>query len=157
MFANPFDQDLNWMEGTASMTPKPVPLLRERLIAALLMHKCCESATSGCWVATATLGGFVSAVGKLFKTQDLDERKALLVKMLSPMTISQIASRFGVTFQEVDELFDLAPTLEECQDALVKASQENAVFRSCGVKVEPIASGMAGYIHLEGLENYLSC
>lgn len=161
IYANPFDQDMNWLESTACMVPKPLPILRERLIAALLMHKCCESVSGG-WVASNPhLEDFASTVEKVFKTQDLAEQKKLVLKGLYPLTQVQITNRFGVTFQDEDPLFGEVPSFEECHKALAKATRENAVLRSCGVKIEPFTHPTSGmsvtFIPLEGLENYLAC
>lgn len=160
IYANPFDQDLNWMEATASMVPKPLPILRERLIAALIMHQCCGSVTGGWANSNPKLENFADMVEKVFKASDLTERKSMLLKELYPLSENQIARRFGVSFEEEDPLFDKAPSVEECQRALSKASKENSVLRSCGVKIEPFTNSSSGYsatfIPLEGLENYLA-
>ena len=71
------------MEYTASTVPnKPIPLLRMRLVAALVMHQCCTSATGGWSVANPTLENFVTKVQEVFQSSDLQERKALLLKGL---------------------------------------------------------------------------
>lgn len=164
IYANPFDQDYHWMESTASMVSnKPIPLLRMRLVAALLMHQCCTSVTGGWSVANPKLEDFVTKVQDIFQSSnDLQERKTLLLKGLYPLSQDQITARFGVTFQEEnDPLFDEVLTVKECREAVSRATQENSVLRSCGVKIKSFAhpnNGMSEvyYLPLEGLENYLA-
>jgi hypothetical protein len=161
IFANPFDQDMNWIESTASLVPKPLPILRERLIAAIMMHKCCASVTGG-WVnSNRQLSEFFAKVEELFKVDGVSERNAMLLKELYPLNQVQITNRFGVSFQEDDPLFQVLPTFEECQNAFSKACKENSVLRSCGIRVKPFTQPATGYttifISLDGLENYLAC
>lgn len=152
------------MEGTgSSVKPKPVPMLRERLIAGLLMHECCMSVTGGWSVANPKLEDFVNGVVcKVFGAGSSGERKSLLLKGLYPLNEVQITRRFGVCFQDEEDgvLFDELPSFEECQRAFVRATKENSVLRACGVKLNHFthpSSGMsATFIPLEGLENYLA-
>ncbi|KAL3769493.1 hypothetical protein ACHAWO_006354 [Cyclotella atomus] len=161
IYANPFDQDINWMESTASLVPKPLPVLRERLIAAMIMHKCSGAVTGG-WVnSNPQLPGFIAMVEEVFKVDGSSDRNSKILKELYPLSQVQITNRFGVSFQEDDPLFEKVPTFEECQNAFSKACKENSVLRSCGVKVEPFTQPTSGqstiFISLEGLENYLAC
>jgi hypothetical protein len=156
IYANPFDQELGWMESTASLMPLSLPILRERLLAALVMHQCCGRVVNE--GSSDSLEEVVEMVRKVFKTGDLAERKTLLLKELYPLNQEQITGRFGVTFQENDPLFDQLPSLAECRDAFSKATRENKVLRSCGVGLEglPCDEVSPTFIHLDGLENYFA-
>lgn len=153
IYANPFEQQLHWMEMTASMMPTCQTILRERLLAAMLMHECCSSVTGGMIDNMPHLQDLVKKIQTCFNLDDLEERKkSLLDNFLYPLNQAQVTRRFGVSFQKDDPLFMKTPTFEECRDALAKAIKENSVLRSAGVKFEVLPD--TTFIQLEGLENY---
>ena len=165
IYANPFDQEVDWMETTASMMPQSLPILRERLIAALLMHQCCgrvvgESDGESSASSSPRLESVTEIVQQMFIASSLEDRKTLLLQELYPLNQDQISRRFGVSFKEHDPLFEQVPSMEECRSALSRATRENSVFRSCRVKLEsvtqPTSRVSITFIHLEGLENYFS-
>lgn len=153
IYANPFEQQLHWMEMTASMMPTCQSILRERLVAACLMHECCSSVTGGMIDNMPHLQDLVKKVQTCFNLDDPEERKkSLLDNFLYPLNQAQVTRRFGVSFKKDDPLFMKTPTFEECRDALAKAIKENSVLRSAGVKFEVLPD--TTFIQLEGLENY---
>eukprot|EP00804_Cyclotella_cryptica_P004519 CCRYP_006880-RA/>CCRYP_006880-RA protein AED:0.42 eAED:0.42 QI:0/-1/0/1/-1/1/1/0/420 len=161
VYANPFDQEVNWMERTASMMPQSLPILRERLIAALLMHQCCGRVVGEAGVScTPRLESVTEIIQQIFMANCFENRKALLLKELYPLNQDQISRRFGVSFKENDPLLEQVPSVQECISALSKATRENSVLRSCRVKLESVRQPAPGVsvtlIHLEGLVNYFA-
>ena len=154
IYANPFQQNLEWMEMTASMMPTTQAILRERLIAAILLHECCASVTGGWVCSQPKLEDFVEKIQTLFRIEDPMKRTDKLLKdFLYPLKQAQVVRRFGVYFGSNDPLFAEAPTFEECRDALTRATKENSILRSAGVKLERFR-GQVTFVHLGGLENY---
>ena len=88
------------------------------------MHQCCTSVTGGGSVANPTLENFVTKVQEVFQSSDLQERKAQSTAshgFIYPLSQNQINTRFGVTFQESDPLFDEVLTVKGCHQALSRA------------------------------------
>lgn len=148
------------MESTASLMPTSCTLLRERLIAAMLMHECCSSVTGGMVCSMPHLEDMVKKVQECFELEPKQRSEKLVKDFLYPLTQSQIARRFGVSFDsaESDPLFSKIPTFDECRDALAKAVKENSVLRTTGVKLETLTRPdiSVTFVKLEGLENYFA-
>ena len=106
------------------------------------------------------LNDMVEKVRKCFEMDPKERNEKLKKDFLYPLTQSQIARRFGVSFDSADKdpLFSKSPTFDECRDALAKAVRENSVLRTTGVKLETLSRPdiSVTFVKLEGLENYFA-